>query len=128
MDIKLEKGKALVLFGARQCGKTSMAKKIAEAHGKYAHITMSELFGTFNSAFIRPDINTVIVEGFIDNPRDVSKIKSIISEKNILINTKGKNPEVGETPHFIFCTGDKKPIQITLKDRRFTTHMYTLEG
>jgi len=114
----LKKGHAIIITGPEGCGKTSLAKVIAESCGSYAMVQMTDIF---MSSF--PDHNalkkdTVIVDDF--NPNFIASAKNLISVDTIHVNRKCRDPEQVATPNFIFCTGSLDALKLDMDDRRFT--------
>lgn len=119
----LEKGKALIITGAKGAGKITLAHKIAEATGSRTFTTLQKItqskFELDNILKHEPD--TVIIEDELNHINiHLNFIKSLISNDKIKIDRKGMVPKGVKTPHFIICTGDKEPLKHALSECRFT--------
>ncbi len=118
MKYELKRGQALIITGPQSCGKSTLAREIAKAHGAFAEIDAERLQENFGlSEVMESDPKTLIVEG-IPN-MSVAEIEALISSKSISVNRKYRMSKVVETPNFIFCSGDPNPIPLVDGSRRF---------
>ena len=122
MNIKLEKGKALVITGPEGSGKSTKAREIAAAHGTYAECAFGDVADRHGGRFGLSRVMdgkpaTVIVEGF--EPGEADDLKPLIALPEMWIEKRGENPVRVPTPNFIFCTGSKEPLNLGARDRRF---------
>ena len=120
MKIKLKKGVATIIKGKQGCGKTTLAVETAERHGTFKSISFTEFVHPFSLGdALADEPDTLIVEEFVLNSRDLEKLKSIIVCDRVRINQKYKEPREVSTPNFIFCTGQKEPFNLKTASRRF---------
>lgn len=126
MNIRLEKGKALIITGGRGVGKTTMAIETAVEHGTYKTTSLRGMQeGNFALGRIldgEPD--TVIIEDalneFTNTQKVIDTLKQLIVFPKTIIDRKGMVPVKVRTPNFIICTGVIDPLKIDANDRRFT--------
>ena len=114
---RLAPGVALVLCGPQGCGKNTVARTIAAAHGRYTEASDLEVLGEL-PAVLRNEPRTVVVdcEGQITR-QELARLAVLVSSPTTRIRApfQAAEREV-PTPHFIFCTGDAQPFQ---GNRRF---------
>jgi len=129
MEYQLGRGCALVLTGPQGCGKTTLARKIAGAHGSYREIDVMELDSPFrfgSTLYGEPD--TLIVEGAITGEETMLRVKGMLTSDTVIAERKGKEPIEVKSPNFIFCTSDVNPMKIGPDDRRFHVVRLGVEG
>jgi energy-coupling factor transporter ATP-binding protein EcfA2 len=120
-------GQALVLAGPRGCGKSTMAREIAQRAGTYAVTDGEDLDSNFRLArAMRSQPATVIVEGLPQSDTAMRWFKQAITEGTFELNEKMREPRVVRTPNFIFCTGSVDALGLDQDDRRF--HIVELEA
>lgn len=120
MEHQLTRGCALVLTGPQGCGKTTTARKIAEAHGSYREIEAMDLdspFGLGSALDNQP--NTLIIEGAPASEETMHRVKAMLTSDTAIAERKGMEPKQVKAPNFIFCTGYADPLPIDSNDRRF---------
>lgn len=97
--------KVTLIIGQGGTGKTLLAKMIVD--GKKAYWAHSSDMNP-HSSYIPQDVDFVVYDEFSFKDKAISEyIKMIISQKEIVIKTKGK-AAVKNSPHFILITNDKK--------------------
>lgn len=119
MKHELTKGEVLVITGTPGCGKSTLARQIAEAYGVFAEVDASELnfaFGIGSALAAKPD--TVILDG-MPTALGQGKLKGMISSEEVTCDRQFRKPISVKSPNFIICTGDPDPIKLIGKDRRF---------
>lgn len=109
----------LVICGPQGAGKSTLAHQIAEALGDWAEVTADDLTARFTPSELLEEPETLVVEEFSGVGKE-AKILEIINSDFILVNEKGKERRMIDTPNFIFVTGSAEPIPLILHDRRFT--------
>ena len=124
-DFKLEKGKALVIIGPRQSGKTLLAAAIAERHGTFECINEAH----FNSHFglggtLSKEPQTVIVDN-MNGSTSLTYLRELIRSDKIVIHRKGEKDREVAAPNFIFVSGNANPIPFEFADRRYSTVLDT---
>lgn len=114
--------KAIIIQGPQGSGKTKLAKLMANMAGlPYAVITASEIntkpFALAEVLVSEP--KTIIVEEFVTDDAGLSLAKSLVSSKEMEIPVKNHGIRIVKTPNFIFCSGNKNPLNTGVSDRRF---------
>ena len=117
MEVKIEKGRALVLVGAQGCGKSTLARRLAEAEGPYLEISLDQFVSAFQHWMDR-SIKTIIVDGFPTRQSELAQAISFISAEEIEVNRKMKPVEFMPAPNLIFCSGYADPLKGLDKHRR----------
>lgn len=120
MSYELKRGQALVITGPQGCGKTQLARKIAEQHGSFVEVEAAQLddhHGISEALANKPA--TLIVDGLPTQNAVIEKIKAMITSGSVRVNRKHQVAEIVETPNFIFCSGEANPFLLAGVDRRF---------
>lgn len=113
MNIKLEKGKPIIIRGRQWAGKTKLAHEIARNHGTYAEISFCDFYDRFYlSAILNAEPDTLIVDDFITNEQNISDMQRIIAIPQMEIFLKNEKSKNVKTPNFIFVTNSIEQIPI----------------
>jgi energy-coupling factor transporter ATP-binding protein EcfA2 len=118
---RLEKGRALIITGPRDSGKTKLAREIAAAYGNFLEISARQLESVFGlgNLFAGHDVVTLVVEGWPSI--SLPCLRSMITSENMRTERKGHPSAIVPTPNFIFVTGDRDVVSLSDRnDRRFT--------
>lgn len=118
-NIKLKKGKALVICGPQGSGKTLLAEVIAKKHGTYKVVGAGMLCDRFSASIFTDNPDTVIVDEFIATEESLAVVMPLIKNEKVLVHQQCKSPMEANTPNFIFVTGDKDSIPLDVSERRF---------
>nr|WP_285816903.1 DUF5906 domain-containing protein [Lactobacillus taiwanensis] len=115
---------AIVLTGVEGTGKTTFTDVICRLLGTYANdnANIDEITGIFNSSILMKKLIVCNeVKSFTSSKSyDSDKMKTLITEKNIDINRKGKEAVRQENvANFIFVSNNFAPIKISEFDRRY---------
>lgn len=115
-------GTALLLMGLQGVGKNFFVEAIGYLLGQHfiQLSSLNELVGNFNSHLqnaVLIHANEAIWGG---NKSDLGKVKTMITEDRILIESKGKDTiQVRNFRHLIFSSNEDWPVSIDADDRRF---------
>lgn len=129
MNIKLEKGRALVLVGPQGCGKSLIAREIAKQHGSYKEVDADVLENSFElGEALSSEPRTVVVDGIPTSVATMRLLKSLITSNEVVCERRGLEPKTVPAPNFIFCSGDADALGHDLGDRRFRVLHLSPEG
>lgn len=106
MEHELKHGQALVITGPQGCGKTALARKIAEMNGRFIEANAYELeTHRALNALLASEPNTVIYEGFPASEDAQARLKALMASDTMSVRPKFGAPKTVKTPNFIFCSG-----------------------
>ena len=120
----LQYGTALVLVGPQACGKSTLARELAERFGSYAEIDVDLMGARFDFASVlRQRPQTIIIEGAPSTERQFVLIKELLTNPATLVSAKhGEAIEVPR-PHVIICTHEEALTDRITVSRRFNVFL-----
>lgn len=105
----LKRGTALVITGPQGCGKSLLARELAEAHGAYAELDIGFIGSRFEwSSVLRERPETIVIEGHPTTKRQVQLLKLLLTSETL--HVRGKNSEERfetPTPYVVITTNDE---------------------
>ena len=115
-------GVSIVLRGGKGWGKSSVFHRIAQAVGYNATVLShsEQLVGKFN-AHIRDSLLIIAEEAFFHgNKRDASALKHLITDRDTMVEAKGKDAKKAESVcRVIMVTNEDLVVEATGDERRF---------
>lgn len=120
MEYELKHGQALVITGPQGCGKSTLARKIAEKHGRFVEVEACQL-ETHRGLddLLASEPQTVIVEGFPESEEARAMVKAMITGDTVKVERMYAEPKMVKAPNFIFCSGHADPFPPGADNRRF---------
>lgn len=115
----IQRGKALVLYGAQGCGKSVLALEIADNAGISRTIESHTLTSPFDlGAALSKKPRTLIIEGAPETDRAWHIVKQLITNDEVPCQRKNQAPVMVRSPDLIFCM-QELPDRLQAEPRRF---------
>lgn len=120
MNITLQAGRPLVLFGPQGCGKSTAAREIAARHGAYVEAPAQALLSSFELGALLARKPAVII--LDEAPAELlasAEAGRLLFCESIVMQRKMFREERVSTPHFILCSSETNSTRMDVCDRRF---------
>jgi energy-coupling factor transporter ATP-binding protein EcfA2 len=118
MHYKLKPNQALVITGPQGCGKSRLARKIAEAYEAYSETSADDLTIKVLKTILLSSARTIVCEGIPVKPDILAQIKMLLSNRTIAVEVKPGEVKTVKVPHLIFCSGHVDTLP-EMGERRF---------
>lgn len=129
----LIEGRALIIVGPQGSGKTTLADRIAKRVSRrmsgrtdgegVMHCYADALVANLN-VILACEHDVVVADGFPTNMDQLELVKSVVTNENVAVNAKGRDPFTVKSPRLIFCCTEMPVLDPA--QRRFIT--ITLPG
>lgn len=110
MDLKIEKGVALVIVGPQACGKTTLARELAAKLGTFDEIEALHLqdgHANFWRPILQRQPKTLIVDGLPTTPEATALAKQMLTSATCVIANGKSGPVEVPSPNLVFTTSDE---------------------
>jgi energy-coupling factor transporter ATP-binding protein EcfA2 len=120
IEYALTHGQALVITGPQGCGKSTLARKIAEKHGTYIETDARQLETLRGlNDLMESEPRTVICDGFPKSEDAWPRLKTLITNDTMKLTRQYGATKTVKAPNFIFCSEHIDPLPLGGRDRRF---------
>lgn len=120
MEYELNHGQALVITGPQGCGKSTLARKIAEERGSYIEVDARQLETHQGlNDLLASEPATLIVDGWPNDDDMQDWLNTVIASDAVEVDRLYSAPKMVTVPAFIFCSGTDAALPLSATEQRF---------
>lgn len=112
--------KSVIIVGAQGCGKTILARMLAEPYGSFVETDATQLSthrGLYEAMAGEP--STIICDGVPNGEDANAQLKAMLAGGTMVIRHAHGPVKAVRAPRLIFCINDCESIPSYISDRRF---------